>query len=213
MKQLTTAIASLTLCLGLTATAQTVVKETKETTGPAGTETTTTTTTGTISEFGGERLVIRSETASEPLTYRFTKTTTYVDEAGAPVSIETVRSGLPVTVHYVKEGDALVARKVIVKKKVTTRPPATRTETKTTTVMGTVNEFSPERIIIRSETSPDPLTYRFTKTTTYVDEAGTPVSIETVKSGLPVTVHYTTEGDARMATKVVVRKTKTKIER
>ena len=187
-----------------------VVKEVKETTGPDGTETTTTTTTGTISEFGGERLVIRSTTSKDPLTYRFTKTTTYVDETGAPVSIETVKSGLPVTVQYIREGDALVARKVIVKKKTTTtdRPIA---ETKATTIMGTVSEFSPERVIIRTESSPEPVTYAFRKTTTYVDESGNPVSIDVVKSGVPVTIHYMTEGDHRVATKVIVRKKTTTV--
>src|SRR5262245_10049004 len=147
--------------------------------------TTVTTSTGTISEFGGERLVVRSETSTDPLTYRFTKTTTYVDEGGAPVSVELIKSGLPVTVHYIKEGDALVARKVIVKKKMVKGPveKTTRTETKTITTMGTVNEFSPERIIVRTETSPDPITYTFNKTTTYVDEAGNPVSVELIKSG------------------------------
>jgi hypothetical protein len=38
---------------------------------------------------------------------------------------------------------------------------------------------------------------------------GNPVSMETVKSGLPVTVYYTQEGDQMIADKVVVRKTST----
>ena len=53
------------------------------------------------------------------------------------------------------------------------------------------------------------MNYTYTKSTTYVDDAGVPVSIETVKSGMPVTVHYTQEGDRMVATKVVVRKTMT----
>jgi len=196
--------------------ARKVVVKKKTTTTPAGTtETTTTTTRGTISEFTpDDALVIRTESSTEPIRYKFTKTTTYVDEAGNPVSIKTVKSGLPVTVHYTKVDGDLIAKKVIVRKTTTTeRPPGTtesRTETRTTT-MGTVNEFSPERIIIRTETSPDPLTYSFTKTTTYVDETGTPVSVDLVKAGLPVTVHYTTEGDSRVATKVVVRKKTTTV--
>jgi|GEM_PF-372387 len=195
-----------------------VIVRKKTTTIPAGeTRTTSTSTMGTISELAPEALVIRTETSDEPLRYKFTKTTTYVDEAGNPVAIKTVKSGLPVTVHYARVGEELVARKVIVRKTTTVpsvRPAPTtetRTETKTTTTLGTVNEFSPERIIIRTETSPDPLTYSFTKTTTYVDETGAPVSLELVKSGLPVTVHYTTEGDSRVATKVVVRKKTTTV--
>jgi hypothetical protein len=53
------------------------------------------------------------------------------------------------------------------------------------------------------------MSYSSTKTTTYVDETGAPVSVETVKSGLPVTVYYTSEGDRMIANKVVVRKTTT----
>ena len=69
--------------LSTAAFAQTVVKET----------TTTTNTAGTITEFGPEQIVIRSETAPQPVRYISRKTTTYVDDTGAPVSIETVKSG------------------------------------------------------------------------------------------------------------------------
>jgi hypothetical protein len=51
-----------------------------------------------------------------------------------------VKSGLPVTVHYVKEGDRVIANRVIVhKRKVTTEEPATGTieEHKTTTTTTT----------------------------------------------------------------------------
>jgi hypothetical protein len=75
-----------------------------------------------------------------------------------------------------------------------------------TTSMGTISEFGPERIIIRSESSPSPITYTSSKTTTYVDEAGLPVSMETVKPGLPVTVYYDQVGGSMVATKVLVRK-------
>lgn len=81
--------------------------------------------------------------------------------------------------------------------------------TKTTESAGTISEFSPDTIVIRTETNTTPMSYNYTKTTTYVDEEGNPVSMETVKSGLPVTVYYTTEGDKMTASKVVVRKTTT----
>ncbi len=79
----------------------------------------------------------------------------------------------------------------------------------TTTSMGTISEFGPDRIIIRSETSPDPIRYTSSKTTTYVDENGKAVSVETVKSGVPVTVYYTKTGDGMVADKVIVRKVTT----
>ena len=109
--------------------AQTVVKET----------TTTTTSAGTITEFGPETIIIRSETSPQPVRYSYSKTTTYVDETGAPVSIQTVKSGLPVTVHYVKVGDKMVVSKVIVKKAVVV-PAAPAIEEKKTTTTTTTTE-------------------------------------------------------------------------
>jgi hypothetical protein len=97
------------------------------------TTTTATSSMGTISTFGPDVISIRSEAAAEPVTYRYSKTTTYVDEAGAPVSIETVKSGLPVTVYYAKDGDDMVASKVVVRKTTTTGPAAVETRKTTTT--------------------------------------------------------------------------------
>ena len=100
--------------------------------------TTTTNSAGTISEFSPDTLVIKTETSPEPIRYTYTKTTTYVDENGAPVSMAIVKSGLPVTVFYVKDGDQMVASKVIVRK-VVAEVPATPVvdETKTTTTTTT----------------------------------------------------------------------------
>ncbi len=46
----------------------------------------------------------------------------YVDEAGYPVEVETVKSGVPVTVYYSKSGDKMVATKVVVKETTVTQP-------------------------------------------------------------------------------------------
>ena len=125
------ALLGLTLITANVTLAQTAVKETT---------TTTTTTAGTISEFGPEAIIIRSETAPEPIRYSYTKTTTYVDETGAPVSIETVKSGLPVTVYYIKVGDKMVASKVIVRKAVVKVVPAPTVEEKKTTTTTTTTD-------------------------------------------------------------------------
>jgi hypothetical protein len=85
----------------------------------------------------------------------------------------------------------------------------TTTSTTTTTSDGTVSQFSPNTIVVSSTTSATPVSYSYSKTTTYVDENGNPVSSETVKSGAPVTVYYTQDGDKMIATKVIVRKTTT----
>ncbi len=84
-------------------------------------------------------------------------------------------------------------------------------EVTTTTTAGTFSEFEPDTIVVRTETSPEPVRYTYTKTTTYVDEAGQPVSVETVKSGAPLTVYYTKVGDKMVASKVIVRKTAVKV--
>lgn len=103
------------------------------------TTTTTTTSAGTISEFGPEWIVIKTTSSSDPLRYSSTKTTTYVDEAGRQVSVETVKSGLPVTVYYTKVGDKMVASKVIVRKAIVV-PPAVVEEKKTTKTTTTTEE-------------------------------------------------------------------------
>jgi len=84
--------------------------------------------------------------------------------------------------------------------------------TVTTESAGTITEVNPDTLIIRSETGSSPMNYTYTKSTTYVDDAGVPVSMETVRSGVPVKVYYTQEGERMVATKVVVRRTTTSTE-
>lgn len=185
---------------------------------------------GTISELGTDRIIIKSDASPEPISYTYSKTTTYVDETGAPVPMEVVKLGLPATVYYTTVGDARVATKVVVKRAAMLAPSSTTTTTTTTTTpnvvpigvptvpqvgvqpvttVGTISQFSPDRIVIKSESSPEPLVYTYGKSTEYVDETGAPVAMDIVRSGLPATVYYTTVGDARVATKVVVRRTTT----
>jgi|ERR1035437_803225 hypothetical protein len=109
----------------------TLVAQTEEKT------TTTTTSDGSISEFGPETIVIKTVKSTTPVRYTYTKTTTYVDENGSPVSMEVVKSGVPVTVYYDKQGDKMVASKVIVRKTKTVVPPPSVTEEKKTTTTTT----------------------------------------------------------------------------
>ena len=96
---------------------------------------TTTETAGTISELGQDTIVVRSETSSSPMRYSSTQSTTYVDETGTPVSVEMVKSGLPVTVYYTRDGNRLVADIVVVRKTTSTTeaPIHTEKQTRTTT--------------------------------------------------------------------------------
>ena len=95
-------------------------------------------------------------------------------------------------------GTLLTANTVLAQDTVVTTSPVTS--------MGTISEFSPNAIVIKTETGTVPVSYGYSKTTTYVDEAGNPVSVTTMKSGLPVTVYYTKSGEGFVASKVIVRK-------
>jgi len=78
------------------------------------------------------------------------------------------------------------------------------TTTKTTTYSGVVSEINPSSstIILKSETSPAPVTYSFSKDTTFVDSTGKTVSSEQIMNS-PVTVEYTTEGGRTVVRRVV----------
>ena len=82
-------------------------------------QTTTTRDVGTISEFSPDTIVIRPDKSEKPIRYVYSNATTYVDEAGAPVPVTTVKTGVPVTVEYERTGDRLVARRVVVRRTVT----------------------------------------------------------------------------------------------
>ena len=115
------AVAGIALC-GSAATAQITQQRT----------TTTTTYDGTVSELSptSSTMVIKSESAPAPVTYKYNKTTTWVDSSGSVITAEQVRNS-PVTVHYVKDGDSMVVTKVVASKpSVSTNTTTTTTETK-----------------------------------------------------------------------------------
>jgi hypothetical protein len=82
------------------------------------TTTTTTTTegTGTITTYTpGETIVLKETTG--PRAYRFGKTVTYVTRSGTVLDEDAVKTrikvGIPVRVHYVGEGDAMMVDRVV----------------------------------------------------------------------------------------------------
>jgi hypothetical protein len=85
---------------------------------------------------------------------------------------------------------------------------AVSTSTQTTTTAGTLQEFTPgsSQLIVRT-TSGSPVTYSYSKRTTFVDAAGNTVSYETIKPGEPTTVYYTMEAGQPVVSKVVVHRT------
>lgn len=81
------------------------------------------------------------------------------------------------------------------------------TTTTTTTGTGTIEEYTPGSTFVVKETS-GPVKYRYGKKVTYVTKSGktlTDADVKTrIKVGSPVTVHYGTEGEARVINKVEI---------
>jgi hypothetical protein len=96
--------------------------------------TTVTTSKGAFTEYvpGSHTVAVRTETNPSPLRYMVTKETTIVDETGAPVTLERISPGSPVSVQYSGTGDSLVASRIIVQR------PATTTVTAPATTGGAV---------------------------------------------------------------------------
>jgi hypothetical protein len=82
-----------------------------------------------------------------------------------------------------------------------------KTTTSTTTSTGTLAEYEPGATFVVKETS-GPVKYRYGKKVTYVTKSGktlTDADVKTrVRVGSPLTVHYGTEGDARVINRVEI---------
>src|SRR5216684_5580266 len=137
MKQTTLAKILAVICgLGVvTAMAQTSTTVTTKdaATGTAVTETSTTTSTGTISTYtpGTDYITFRTSTDTAPVRYYYTKDTTILDPEGRVVTWSAIRPELPATVYYVREGDRMTVRKIVLSR------PGTVYEKKETTTTTT----------------------------------------------------------------------------
>jgi hypothetical protein len=98
--------------------------------GTTTTETATTTSTGTISTYtpGTDYITFRTSTDTAPARYYYSKDTTILDPEGRTVTWSAVRPDLPATVYYVRDGDRMVVRKIVLSK-----PTVVEKETTTTT--------------------------------------------------------------------------------
>ena len=80
-------------------------------------------------------------------------------------------------------------------------------KTTTTTSTGTLHEYTPGSAFVVKESS-GPVKYRYGKKVTYVTKSGKTLSDDEVKTrikvGSPVSVHYATEGDARVVNRVEI---------
>ncbi|HEY6207339.1 MAG TPA: hypothetical protein VIW21_14375 [Chthoniobacterales bacterium] len=83
----------------------------------------------------------------------------------------------------------------------------TSTTTTTTEGSGTITEWSPGSTIVLKE-SAGPRSYHFGKHVVYVTRSGRELDAATVRTrihtGVPVRVHYTTEGDNMLVDRVIL---------
>jgi len=82
-----------------------------------------------------------------------------------------------------------------------------KSSSSSTTYSGTVSDISPSSstIVVKTESTAAPVTYHYSKTTTWVDGAGNVITSEQARNS-PVTMYYTKEGDSTVITKVVASK-------
>ena len=106
------------------------------------TKTTVTTSNGAFTEYvpGSQTVVLRSQTNPAPLRYVVTKQTTVVDEAGAPIALERITPGSPLSVEYVGTGERLQASRIVVHRSTTATAPVTTTTAPVTTAPVTTQE-------------------------------------------------------------------------
>ena len=69
---------------------------------------------------------------------------------------------------------------------------------------GTILAVRSHQIVVLTQETREPVRYSHGEGTVYVDESGNPITLRTVKSGVPVIVFYTQAKDERMANRVIV---------
>ena len=138
MKETTLAKILAVACgLGLiTAVAQTSTTVTTTKDAAAGTEITETSATsesGTITTYtpGTDYITFRAGTTGTPVRYYYSKDTTILDPEGRTVTWSAVRPDLPATVYYVRSGDRMIVRKIVLSKPAVIEKKETTTTTTT----------------------------------------------------------------------------------
>lgn len=125
---------SLGLATALAQTSTTVTTTRDAATGTVVTEKTTTTdASGIITEYrpGGDYFTLRAGTTGAPARFYYTNDAHVFDPEGHPLSWQVMRPDIPATVYYVREGDRMIVRKVVLRKPVVVEKTTTTTTTTT----------------------------------------------------------------------------------
>jgi hypothetical protein len=119
------------LATALAQTSTTVTTSKDAAAGTAVTETSTTNASGTIRTYtpGTDYFTFASRgTTGAPVRYYYNRETTVLDPEGHVVTWSAVRPDVPATVYYVRDGDRMIVRKVVL-----SNPAVIEKETTTTT--------------------------------------------------------------------------------
>jgi len=125
--------AAFAVALGMAFAQETTTTTTTNPVTGATTESTVTS-TGTIATYtpSSDYIMFRSTTDMAPVRYYYTKSTTILDPEGRTVTWSAIRPDLPATFYYVKEGDRMIVRKIVL-----TQPAVTYEKKETTTTTTT----------------------------------------------------------------------------
>jgi hypothetical protein len=124
-------VCGLGLATSFAQTSSTTTTTRDATTGTTTTDVATTSSTGTIATYtpDSDYITFRTTADAAPVRYYYTKDTTILDPAGQTVTWSAVRPDLPATVYYVREGDRMVVRKIVLSKPTTIQKETTTTTT------------------------------------------------------------------------------------
>ncbi len=103
--------------LAFAQTSTTITEKKTDTPLSSKTETTTTTQTsdGTVTTFEpGKTIVVRTTTATDPISYVLGKTVTYVNKVGKTIEASMIKPGVPVHVYYSGPETSRTVTKVVV---------------------------------------------------------------------------------------------------
>ena len=133
LRKILAAVCAVGLSTALAQETTTTTTSTNPVTGTTTTEQSTTPSAGTITTYtpGSDYITFRTTTDAAPVRYYYTKTTTIFDPEGKTVTWSAVRPDLPATVYYVREGDRMIVRKIVLSKPTVIEKKETTTTTTT----------------------------------------------------------------------------------
>ena len=219
------------LMLTLLAPAVAAVVEKKEPVSDTASSQDEITATGVVFSVEPEILSVVMKDNPTPVRFVIAKDTPFLDEKGAAVPVDLVRSELPLTVHYSMEGEKMVARRVVMSRSMvagdanekpskkrmelaeekaqeTTRAAEAEQTTGRQEITGTVSTIEQTiSVVARGESTPT--TFIINNSTRFVNASGQPVSPQMLMGGMPVNIKTVRDGKRVIAQEIVVRGTST----